>query len=382
MNNSVAKIAENGQSVWLESVPRSLVKSGGLQEMIDKDDLRGLTINPVMLELAITKGKEYEGEIFRLARANCCAEEIYQSIAIEDVQRAADIFFPTYEKTKGKDGYVSLEVSPTLAYDTGGTILEARKLWRRLNRQNVMVKIPGTRESLPAIQQLISEGVNVNITLLFSIERYRSAIDAYFIGLEHRLRNKEPIGKVASVASFFLSQIDTLADALLEKKKKEDISKARQINQLRGEIAIANAKIAYQCYKKEFSSLRYKLLHGKGAQKQRLLWASTCTNNPYYSKVKYVDSLIGSHTIHAMSPDTMSVYKYLGEPARRITEGVTEAANTLHLLQETGIEIVLLTQHLEEEEIRKRANSYENLLKQIKENAKKLYPFFDPLNHE
>jgi transaldolase len=268
------------------------------------------------------------------------------------------------------DGYVSLEVSPTLAYDTEGTILEARKLWRRLNRPNVMVKIPGTREALPAIQQLISEGININVTLLFSLERYRSVIDAYFIGLEHRMKKREPIDKVVSVASFFLSRIDTLVDALLEKKKKEDNSKAKQIEELSGELAIASAKVAYQCYKKEFSSLRYKLLHDKGAHKQRLSWADTSTKNPYFCKVKYVDALIGPHTINTMPIETLTAYKSLGDPAKRLSVGVREAHNAFCMLHEIGLDLALLTRQLEEEGIQKIAKPYNNLLQLIEEKRK------------
>jgi transaldolase/transaldolase/glucose-6-phosphate isomerase len=338
--------------------------------MIEQDDLRGITSNPKIFEEAISMSNDYEEAIFKLAQASYCAEEIYQTIAIEDVQRTADIFFPIYERTKGMDGYVSLEVSPTLAYDTEGTILEARKLWKRLNRPNVMVKIPGTREALPAIQQLTSEGINVNVTLLFSLERYRSVVDAYFIGLEHRLRKGEPIDKVVSVASFFLSRIDTLVDALLEKKKKEDISKTKLIEELHGEVAIASAKVAYQCYKKEFSSLRYKLLHDKGANKQRLLWASTSTKNPYYCKVKYVDALIGTQTINTMPIETLAAYKCLGDPARRLSEGTRQAHNALGLLQEVGIDLQLLTRQLEQEGIQKFVRLYQNLLKLIEEKRK------------
>jgi transaldolase/transaldolase/glucose-6-phosphate isomerase len=370
MNSLLARIAVLGQSIWLDYGRRGLIESGLLQEMIEQDDLRGITSNPAMFEEAISRSKDYEEAIFRLALASCCAEEIYQTIAIEDVQRAADIFFPTYEKTKGMDGYVSLEVSPNLAYDTEGTILEARKLWKRLNRPNVMVKIPGTQPALPAIQQLISEGININVTLLFSLERYRSVVDAYFIGLEHRMRKGEPIDKVVSVASFFLSCIDTLVDALLEKKKREDFSKAKQINELRGQVAIASAKVAYQCYKKEFSSLRYKLLHDKGAHKQRLLWASTSTQNPYYCKVKYVDALIGTHTINTMPLETLGAYKSLGDPARRLTEGVTEARKALGLLQEVGIDLTFLTRKLEQEGIQKFIKPYNNLLQLIEEKRK------------
>jgi transaldolase/transaldolase/glucose-6-phosphate isomerase len=370
MNSLVARIAELGQSIWLDYIRRSFIESGQLQEMIEQDDLRGITSNPAILEEAISRSNDYEDAIIRLAQASYCAEEIYQTIAIEDVQRAADIFFPTYQKTKGMDGYVSLEVSPTLAYDTEGTILEARKLWRRLNRQNVMVKIPGTREALPAIQQLISEGININVTLLFSLDRYRSVVEAYFIGLEHRIRKGEPINKVVSVASFFLSRIDTLVDALLRKKKKEDTSKTKLIEELRGEVAIAIAKVAYQCYKKEFSSLRYKLLHDKGAHKQRLLWTSTGTKNPYYCKVKYVDALIGAHTINTMPIETLTAYKCLGDPARRLSERTTEARTTLGLLQEMGIDLELLTRQLEQEGIQKFMSPYENLLKLIEEKRK------------
>ncbi len=370
MDNALRKIAMYGQSIWLDDISRNLIPSGELQKMIIEDGLRGLTFNPAIFEEFITCNHIYKESIFKLAQAQKCAEEIYQALTVEDVQTAANFFFPVYEKSNGLDGFVSLGVSPFLTYDTESTIYEARKLWKRLNRQNVMITIPATEEGLPAIQQLISEGISINVNHIFSLERYESVIQAYLIGLEHRLKKGEPIDRVISVASFHLNRIDTLVDDVMEKMVTTKHPQAWLATKLKGQIAIAAAKVAYQIYKKEFSCFRFKLLYDLGANKQRLLWASTSTQNPCYYQLKYAEALIGPQTINTMSKQTMLTYKSLGEPAKCLTEAVIEARNTLHLLSKAGINLFLLARQLEQEGIQKLIASYQNLLILLEEKRK------------
>jgi transaldolase len=299
MNNPLKKIPQSGQSIWLDYIRRGILRPGGeLQAMIEEDDLRGVTSNPAIFEEAIARSNDYREAIRLLAQSDKSAEQMLEVITVEDVRRAADLFMPVYEKTKGLDGYVSLEVSPRLAHNTDGTIKEARSLWRILDRPNVMIKIPGTKEGLPAIQQLISEGININVTLLFSLHRYHEVALAYITGLEHRQKKGLPIDKVASVASFFLSRIDSMVDPLLNKVIEKGGSGAETAQKLLGEVAIASAKAAYQMYKEIFSAEHFRLLASKGARTQRLLWASTGTKNPQHSDVKYVEALIGPDTVN------------------------------------------------------------------------------------
>lgn len=372
MSNPLQKLTAYGQSIWLDDISRSLILSGELQTMIIEDGLRGLSFNPAIFEKYITCKHTYSESIFKLAKARKGAEYIYEALTIEDVQRAADFFYPVYERTKGLDGYVSLEVCPTLAYDTEGIIKEGRKLWKLLNRQNVMIKVAATEEGLPAIQQLTSEGINTHITLLFSLKRHESVIQAYLIGLEHRVKKGEPIDKVVSVASFFISWIDTLADTILEKMVKNNHPQAGLASKLYGRVGIACVKVAYQIFRKEFSCFRFNLLYNKGAHRQRLLWDSTDTKNPHSSQLKYAEALIGPQTINTMPRQTMLAYKNQGEPARclTLTEAVIEARNTLHLLSKAGIDLAFLTRQLDQEAVQMFNKTYQNSLLLLEEKRK------------
>ena len=282
-----------GQSVWLDYLRRNALDNGEIQGLIRDDGVSGLTSNPSIFEKAIAGSHDYDSAIRTMALEGKSIEEIYQALTVEDIQHAADLFRPIYDRLEGGDGFVSLEVSPKLAHDTAGTIAEARRLWTAVNRPNLLIKVPGTREGLPAIQQLIGEGINVNVTLLFGLPRYKEVAEAYLTGLETSSASGKPLNRIASVASFFLSRIDVLIDPMLEKLRLEGKPVAEIVAGLHGQVAIASAKVAYQIYQEIFGSERFQKLSKQGAHSQRLLWASTSTKNPEYSDVKYVETLIG-----------------------------------------------------------------------------------------
>lgn len=360
--NPLNKLQQHGQSIWLDLLDREIMNSGKLKNLIDEDDLRGLTSNPSIFEKAITGSSDYDKDIAENSKKEEDNAAIFFDLAIADIQRAADIFKPVFEKTNGGDGFVSLEVSPLLARDTEGTIKQARNLWERVNRKNVMIKIPGTKEGLPAIRKCLSEGININVTLLFGIPRYREITEAFMSGLEDRIAEGNSIENVSSVASFFLSRIDAMVDP------KIDIKGAKN---LRGKIAIASAKVAYQIYLEMISSDRFKNLEEKGAQKQRVLWASTSTKDPSYSDVLYVETLIGKDTINTLPMETIDAFRDHGKVTDSLIEGVDEAKNTLKELKQIGIDIDEITQKLEDEGIEKFNNAYEKLLKSIDDQLKK-----------
>lgn len=360
--NPLNKLQQHGQSIWLDLLDREIMNSGKLKNLIDNDDLRGLTSNPSIFEKAITGSSDYDKDIAENSKKEEDNAAIFFDLAIADIQQAADIFKPVFEKTNGGDGFVSLEVSPLLARDTQGTIKQARNLWERVNRKNVMIKIPGTKEGLPAIRKCLSEGININVTLLFGIPRYREITDAFMSGLEDRIAEGNSIENVSSVASFFLSRIDAMVDPMI------DIKGAKN---LRGKIAIASAKVAYQIYLEMISSDRFKNLEEKGAQKQRVLWASTSTKDPSYSDVLYVETLIGKDTINTLPMETIDAFRDHGKVTDSLIEGVDEAKNTLKELKQIGIDIDEITQKLEDEGIEKFNNAYEKLLKSIDDQLKK-----------
>lgn len=298
-NNSLKHLQTFGQSIWLDYIRRDLITSGELKRLIAEDGLQGMTSNPSIFEKAIVESHLYDADIRAMALKGQTAQLIYEALSQQDVQSAADAFRPLYEQTDGKDGYISLEVNPHLARDTKGTIQEARRLWKALNRPNVLIKVPATTEGIPAIQQLISDGINVNVTLLFGLPRYRQVAEAFIAGLEARAAQGKPVKRVASVASFFLSRIDTLVDPLLAKPLKQGGRVAELAKTVIGQTAIASAKEAYQLYKEIFGSARFMELKAQGAFPQRLLWASTGTKNPDYSDIKYVEALIGPDTVNS-----------------------------------------------------------------------------------
>ncbi len=352
-HNPLQRLATFGQSIWLDYIRRDLIGSGELQRLIEDDDLRGITSNPAIFEKAITDSHAYDTAIRDLAQQGNSAEAIYETLSQQDVQSAADALRPLYDRTNGKDGYVSLEVNPHLAHNTDGTLQEARRLWAALNRPNVFIKIPATTAGLPAIQQLISEGINVNVTLLFGLPRYRQVAEAYIAGIETRLAQGESVQQVASVASFFLSRIDTLLDPLLETPAAQALG---------GQVAVASAKIAYQIYQETFNSERFEALEAQGANVQRLLWASTSSKNPAFSDVKYVEALIGADTVNTLPLETLNAYRDHGAPQARLEQSIAEAHQVLAQLPALGINIDQLTQQLEDEGVNKFNKPFDKLL--------------------
>jgi transaldolase len=367
--NPLLKLESYGQSIWLDFINRGMLVSGELRRLIQGDGLSGVTSNPSIFEKAIIETRDYDDAIRDLLREGRSAAEIYEELAVEDIRTTADLFRPVFDRSGGMDGFVSLEVAPNLARDTAGTILEARRLWTRVDRPNVLIKVPGTWEGLPAIRQLISEGINVNVTLLFGIHRYHAVAEAYIDGLEELVAQKRPLNRVVSVASFFLSRIDVLIDSLLEKKLEEGSPDADLAGSLRGEVAVASAKIAYQMWKEIFADQRFQRLAARGANSQRVLWASTGTKNPAYSDVKYVEALVGPQTVNTLPLETLNAYRDHGNPALRLEEGVVEARQCLKLLDEVGIDLVAVTQQLEDEGVEKFVKPFDKMMKALEEKC-------------
>ena len=365
--NALQELAEFGQSVWLDYIRRSLITSGELKRMIEEDGLRGITSNPSIFEKAIAGSTDYVDILAKLHAENLPAKDIYERIAIRDVQDAADLLRPVYERTQKRDGYVSLEVSPELARDTEGTIAEARRLWRAVNRPNIMIKVPGTVEGVPAIEQLIGEGVNVNVTLLFSQQAYEAVAQAFVRGLE----KAREVSGIASVASFFVSRIDTLVDEMLTTKAK-DAAGEQRFSSLMGKVAIANAKQAYAMYKRIFSGERWKKLEARGAKTQRLLWASTSTKNPKYRDVLYVEELIGPDTVNTLPVATLQAFRDHGRVARTLDANVGDADRVMAELERAGISMREVTDRLLDDGIRLFADAFHKLLEAI--GAKKSNP--------
>jgi transaldolase len=351
-----------GQSIWMDFIRRGTISSGELKQLIEEDGLGGVTSNPSIFEKAIAGSHDYDDTIRELALEGRNVDQIYAALTVDDIQRTADLFRPVYDRVDGADGFVSLEVSPYLARDTAKTIADARRLWAAVARPNVMIKVPATLEGLPAIQQLIGEGINVNITLLFGLPRYRQVAEAYIAGLETRAAQGKPLKSVASVASFFLSRIDVLLDPTLEKAMALDKSKADLVTTFHGEVAIFSAKAAYQIYQEFFESERFGKLKAHGARTQRLLWASTSTKNPAYSDLKYVEALIGPETIDTIPLETLAAYRDHGKPAARLTHDAVKASETLRQLGEVGIDLDAITQHLEDEGIQKFVEAFDRLM--------------------
>lgn len=365
--NPLLKLESLGQSIWMDFIRRGMISSGELKQLIEEDGLRGVTSNPSIFEKAITGSHDYDDTIRALALGGKSLDQIYADLTVEDIQEVADLFRPVYDRLDGADGLVSLEVSPRLAHDTAGTVADARRLWVAVARPNVMIKVPGTIEGLPAIQQLIGEGINVNITLLFGLPRYRQVAEAYIAGLETLAAQGKPLKSVASVASFFLSRIDTLLDPTLEKIMAMDKAKGNIAEIFHGQVAIFSAKAAYRIYKDIFNNERFGKLKDQGARTQRLLWASTSTKNPAYSDLKYVEPLIGPETINTVPLETLAAYRDHGKPASRLSKGGVKAAGTLRRLSEAGIDLDSATQQLEDEGVEKFIKAFDVLLKSLEE---------------
>jgi transaldolase len=368
--NRLVRIQDFRQSIWLDFIRRKMLTTGELKRLVEEDGIRGVTSNPAIFEKAIAGSDDYHAAIQSLAREGKTTNDIYEILAIQDVRDAADTFRPLFDRLEGQDGFVSLEVSPHLARDTEGTVHEARRLWKALDRPNVLIKVPGTQEGLPAVRQLIGEGINVNVTLLFGLERYRSVAEAYIAGLEDRVAAGKPVDRVASVASFFLSRIDLLIDPVLETVKEQGGPHAQKASQAQGQVAIASAKIAYQIYRDVFSSDRFRKLAHAGARTQRVLWASTSTKNPAYSDVKYVEALIGPDTVNTLPVETVDAYRDHGEPASRLEDGVEEARQVLAGLIDLGVDLQQATQQLEDEGIDKFVKPFDRLLVTLDEKRR------------
>lgn len=366
--NPLNELIDQGQSYWLDNLTRGKIRSGELKRRIEEEGLRGITSNPSIFMKAITGSDDYDTQIAELAAEDKSAGEIYEALAIQDIQEACDVLRPVYDETDGKDGFVSLEVSPHLAHETDGTMEEARRLYSKVDRPNCFIKIPGTEAGLPAIEQMLYEGVNVNITLLFSIERYEEVAKAYIRALERRAAGGQEIQSVASVASFFLSRIDVLVDELLGHRiiPGRESKQGARAKELLGEVAIANAKLAYQSFVKIFNSPRWKMLQERGAKVQRPLWASTSTKNPEYSDVRYVENLIGEHTVNTLPDSTIEAFADHGTVrSNTIEEGVGESRETLANLDRLGIDLDRVTWQLENEGIQKFISPFEELLEAI-----------------
>lgn len=367
--NPLLMLRKLGQSVWQDDIGRAMLDDGSLARLVEVDGIAGVTSNPAIFAASITKDPQYQRAIAELLPKEASNLALYETLTIEDLRRAADLFRKLYESTSGGDGYVSMEVSPHLAYDTAGTIAEAKRLWGRLERANAMIKIPGTEAGLPAIRDSIAAGINVNVTLLFSPERYRAVANAYFDGLEARLAAKKPIDKVASVASFFLSRIDSLVDKQLDDLAAKGKAEAAK---LRGASAIASACRAYAIYEDLIASARWKALAGRGARPQRLLWASTSTKDPTYSPVKYVEELIASETVNTMPRETINAYRTMGKPDPRLKPQIPGAAQTFASLQGLGINMATVAEQLEREGVKKFIEPFDKLQAAIEERRIKL----------
>jgi transaldolase len=361
--NPLTALVALGQSVWLDFIRRDeLSPDGRIARLIAEDDLRGVTSNPSIFEKAINGSSAYDADIRALGREARTTSEILEALTLKDVALAADLFRPVYDATGGRDGFVSIEVSPKLALDPSGSMAEARRFWRALSRPNVMVKLPGTSAAVPAIRQLLAEGVNVNITLLFSVERYLEVHEAYLAALEERIQEVKRVVRLSSVASFFVCRIDTALDPALEEIAKAGGPEAEKARGLAGTIAIANAKIAYQKWRSIQESQRWVDLAGKGARPQRLLWASTSTKNPAYSDVMYVEPLIGRETINTMPLETLEAYRTHGRPALRLEEGLEEAQRRLATLRDLGLDLGKVTSQLERDGVRKFVEPLDKVL--------------------
>jgi transaldolase len=362
--NNVKQIHDFGQSIWLDFIDREIISSGKLKQLIDEDGVRGVTSNPAIFEKAITSSADYNEDIKTLGATAATTEELFFGLAVKDIQAACALFEGVYnEEVVGADGYVSLEVSPFLALDAEGTAAQAELLWKQVDRKNVMIKIPGTKPGLKAIQESIAKGININVTLLFGLERYEEVANAYIAGLEEHLAAGHKIGHISSVASFFLSRIDVVVDSLLE---------AKGAKELVGEVAIASAKKAYEIYKRVFSGERWEKLAAEGAKPQRLLWASTGSKNPAFKDTKYVEALIGPDTVDTVPLETVDAFRDHGVAANTLELGLDEATATLAKLKELGIDLDAITQQLEDEGIEKFNKPFEKLLKAIEEQKEKV----------
>ncbi len=360
--NPLLRVRNLGQSIWLDDIQRGMLADGSMAAMIAQDGVAGQTSNPAIFEKAINQTDDYREQIETLARQGLDAVAIYERLVIKDVQDAADLFRGVYEETGGHDGFISLEVSPHLAHDVEGTVGRALELWQQVDRPNLMIKVPATMAGIAAIRTLVAQGINVNATLLFSLDRYRDVADAFIAGLEARRARDLPLNNVASVASFFLSRIDVLVDRHLDAITRAGGDNAETAGKLRGRVAVASARQAYQIYKQMFAGEQWERLATQGARAQRLLWASTSTKDPTYSKVKYVEALIGSNTVNTLPLKTLAAYRESGNPELRLEDALDDTHDTLRRLPAMGIELERVTAQLEDEGLTKFVTPFDKLL--------------------
>ena len=364
--NNIQKLAELGQSIWIDNIQRKMLTGGGLQAMID-EGLRGMTSNPTIFERAISGSSDYDEAMRTLIDQGATAEQVFDALTIEDVGMAADIFRPVFDRTQGRDGYVSIEVSPKLAHDGAGTLADARRLWQTLKRPNVMIKIPATQEGLPAIEQSLTEGINVNVTLMFSMNHYLAVVASFLRALEARVKAGQPIDHIASVASFFVSRVDTLLDAKLEQIMKAEGPNASVAAALLGRAAIANSQVVYGKYLELFTSDRFKALSAKGAKVQRVLWASTSTKNPNYLDVMYVNELIGPDTVNTVPPETYHAILDHAIVERTVDRDVAAARQVVDVLKAIGFDLNEVGEQLSVEGVDKFTKSFDGLLHVIEQ---------------
>jgi transaldolase len=368
--NNIQKIAQLGQSIWYDNISRSLLQRGELASMV-QEGLLGVTSNPTIFDKAISGSSDYDGQIAELVRTrrDISTAEMIQALMVRDIQRATDILRPVYERTHGADGYVSIEVTPSKARDKRATIEEVRHLWKSINRPNLMIKIPATDEGLVAIEQAISEGVNINVTLIFAVGRYAQVAEAYIAGLERRVREGKPVERVASVASVFVSRIDTLVDELLETRASgmTDAQQAGTVKALCGKAAVANTKMVYQAFKQIFNTSRFGALKEKGARVQRPLWGSTSTKNPQYNDLLYVDTLIGPHSVNTVPPVTYAAILDHSRPSPTVESGLEEAKALLRELARVGIDLPWVMKKLEDDGVAAFSKSFDGLYKNLEE---------------
>ncbi len=363
--SSLQKLKELGQSVWLDDINREMLENGELIELIERDSVSGITSNPAIFEKAITDSTAYDDAIASLKKSNVPPIGIYETLALEDVRKAADLFYPVFERSKGRDGFVSLEVSPYLANDTEQSIQEGKRLWKELNRANTLIKVPATEAGLPVIEQLIAEGINVNVTLIFSVSRYQQVVEAFLRGLEIRVKHNKPIDHIVSVASFFLSRIDVMIDKQLDEQAAK--SNDRRYLELRGQAAISSARIAYQYYRQWIQGERWQALSKLGANPQALLWASTGTKDKSYSDIKYVEALVAKDTVTTLPQETLEAYRDHGNPIVRIDQELQQMNQVPLDLKKVGIDLEIIGKQLETEGVEKFIKPFDKLLKSIEE---------------
>ena len=374
MPNPLNRLHDLGQSIWLDYLRRDMLVDGTQARLIREDDLSGQTSNPSIFQKAIAESDLYDEDI-RGAGTDKSPEAVLDSIMIEDIRTAADLFRPVYDRTSGDDGFISVEVSPNIAWDTDASIAEAHRLWNAIDRPNLMVKIPGTAAGIPAIRECLAEGVNINITLLFSVERYHEVMDAWFEAMERRVERGQPVDSLASVASFFVSRVDTKVDQRIAERlaRVTDDERAR-LEVLEGRIGIDNARIAFQAYEERFGGERFAALEAHGARPQKPLWASTSTKNPDYPDVYYVEALLAPGTVNTLPPDTLEAYRDHGDPAVRIHDDLDGAHRRLAELGELGIDFRVVLEELEKEGVEKFSKSYHELLDAIEEKQRQVQP--------